>query len=225
MHSLGQCEFRCFVYPGQLSCVAYSIDIFCLSLTLNKLFRKPFLVRSLCFTCTDTVFFTLFCKSSFIGKQLFKYHFTKWQVKQKCHCFFKVIVTESPPSPKNVFIILNEVHASTRSDFQIRTNRVNNDITTNASKSDILTLLISPSADISEGSIINQSSSTQSLLATFSPMALLDPLATAMLLRHVKMFVICKSQCVCLFDIQKMVGFFLSTTFSVTEVSPSKRFS
>ena len=225
MHSLGQCEFRCFVYPAQLSCVAYFIDIICLSLTLNKLFRKPFLVRSLCFTCTDTFFFTLFCKSSFIGKQLFKYRFTKWQVKQKCHCFFKVIVTESPPSPKNVFIILNEVHASTRSDFQIRTNRVNNDITTNASKSDILTLLISPSADISEGSIINQSSSTQSLLATFSPMALLDPLATAMLLRHVKMFVICKSQCVCLFDIQKMVGFFLSTTFSVTEVSPSKRFS
>ena len=225
MHSLGQCEFRCFVYPGQLSCVAYSIDIFCLSLTLNKLFRKPFLVRSLCFTCTDTVFFYTFLQEQLHRKVVVQVSFYEVAGEIEVPLFFKVIVTESPPSPKNVFIILNEVHASTRSDFQIRTNRVNNDITTNASKSDILILVISPSADISEGSIINQSSSTQSLVATFSPMALLDPLATAMLLRQVKMLVICKSQCVCLFDIQKMVGFFLSTTFSVTEVSPSKRFS
>ena len=95
----------------------------------------------------------------------------------------------------------------------------------NESKSDILTLLTLPSADISERSIVNQSSSTQFLVATFSPIALFDPLTTTMPLRHVKMLVICKSQCVCPSDIQKMISFFLSTTFSVTKVSPSKRFS
>ena len=55
----------------------------------------------------------------------------------------------------NVFIILNEVYASTTSNFQVRTNRGNNNITTSVSKSDILTLLISPLTDIPEGSTIN----------------------------------------------------------------------
>ena len=27
MYVLGQCEFRCFVYPAYLSCVSHSIDI------------------------------------------------------------------------------------------------------------------------------------------------------------------------------------------------------
>ena len=90
---------------------------------------------------------------------------------------------------------------------------------TNASKSDILTLLALMSADIPEGSITNQSSSSQSLVATPPPMAPLDPPTTAMPPRHAKMLAICKSQYVYPFDIQKMVSFFLSTTFSVTEVS------
>ena len=117
------------------------------------------------------------------------------------------------------------MYASTTSDFQERANRGTDNITTNASKSDILTLLTLPSADIPEGSIINQSSSSQFLVATFSPMAPADPPTTAMPLRHAKILAICKAQYVYLFDIQKMVSFFLSTTFSVTEVSPSKKFS
>ena len=72
------------------------------------------------------------------------------------------------------------MYTFTTSNVQVRTNRGKNFITTNASKSDILTLLISLLADIPERSVINQSSSTQPLVATFSPMTPPDQPATAM---------------------------------------------
>ena len=79
---------------------ANSSEIVCssfLSLTLNKLLRKTFLVRNLISLVLE-LFFKLSYKSNFIGKWPFKYGFAKLQEKKErtfCQCFFKVTAKES----------------------------------------------------------------------------------------------------------------------------------
>ena len=84
----------------------------------------------------------------------------------------------------------------------------NNNITRNASRSDILTLLVLLSANAKSAVLLRVTSLTKVevqnfLLLNFPAWFCLVHGQLAMSLRRAKMSVICKCQCFCLFDIQQ----------------------
>ena len=99
----------------------------------------------------------------------------------------------------------------------------NNNIITNSSKSDISRLLTLSSADAKSTLFPSVPSLTKIQARNFSLLNFPRWLCLIhrqfdMYLCLVKRLVICKCQSFCLFDIQKWRVFFLSTTFSVTDV-------
>ena len=104
----------------------------------------------------------------------------------------------------DVFIIL-QLFAN---DFWVRTNWQNNNITRNLSRSDILTLVTLLSADAKSAVLLMVPSLTKVKVRNFPLLHFPKWLCLvhgqlAMSLRRVKMPVICKCQCFCLFDIHQ----------------------